>query len=444
MSHNARVTNHDDNTTRVAGRGSFAGFELRETEFPSGAIFKLAEPPLRNVNVTFGDNVAASLRANVPYVIVRLPADHSRHTLAKSTALQVAQRLLDLLSAVGHCDLELIEIRGDEHHLVWWRTARGVPTIRWTTIFNYPPDLLQTVFQNLHDRAMAAIPPGVTVAPPPDLPNWHPSFRYFRNSQLSDDLVEAFRNAFLAVESVLDHVLPAAGAGLNETEWIAAALDKALAGVNLEGWFDRRPPSQSVTSHIVSTYYRRHRGSLFHSKLSYGPDNLRLPHLETEQTVEPLEEALEALRFLYLKLARTHLQLDHRAGFYLAQTGFDMLSQVLVGQLTIYLTDDPNPVAERLDDTILNPRQRWQQPMVTRNARKLERRLTRVFLGYAKGADLPDDHVIRGIVAGVDAIPAMGADFDGHELRVPAGTRLEVALGVTALNHGNQRRSFRT
>jgi hypothetical protein len=76
---------------------------------------------------------------------------------------------------------------------------------------------------------------GQVVPPTPQQqPTWHESLRYFRLSQLTDDRVEAFRNAYLAFESILTlqyprHVFPprrAGGRARYESEgvWLERAL----------------------------------------------------------------------------------------------------------------------------------------------------------------------------------------------------------------------------
>jgi hypothetical protein len=72
------------------------------------------------------------------------------------------------------------------------------------------------------------------VAPQPE-PNplvWHESFRYFRLSQITDDLFDAYRNAYLALESVLSSIAPqptnpAGKVTEREGDWFKRALIEA-------------------------------------------------------------------------------------------------------------------------------------------------------------------------------------------------------------------------
>jgi len=74
---------------------------------------------------------------------------------------------------------------------------------------------------------------------------------------------------------------------------------------------------------------------------------------------------------------------------------------------------------------------------------KLERPYVRVFLGFCDPADLPAKQVVRGVVGAVEETPFLTADME-TELRPHGFARFEVALGITALNQGPVRRSFRT
>lgn len=325
---------------------------------------------------------------------------------------------------------------------MWWTSKVNGKVLRWTAVENEPEDIFQGIAQHYHDLVRSNLPPSVNVAPPAVIPPWHVSFRYFRLAQIAEDRVEAFRNTFLALESVLDHIFPSNGASLGETAWIEAALDAALSTVNLEGKFVF--PGISARDYIVSTYYREHRGSLFHSKLSYGADKLKLPHLEHERSVTKLEEALVNLKFLYIKLAQRHLGLDYRPGFVLLNQGWEMLHQNMRGKFTIYLTDDPLPTSERIDDATINPRDNWVLRLRTRNAKKLERPMVMVFLGVCAGSDVPEGQVVRGLVSESEDTPMFIADFEGAELWPQGFDRFEVALGMSGLNQGVIRRAFRT
>ena len=75
-------------------------------------------------------------------------------------------------------------------------------------------------------------PDGTIRQDPPRATKWHESFRYLRLSQATDDLFDAYRNAYLALESILSTITPQKSkgpgkAGESEGQWLKRALTKA-------------------------------------------------------------------------------------------------------------------------------------------------------------------------------------------------------------------------
>lgn len=91
-------------------------------------------------------------------------------------------------------------------------------------------------------RLAVSVPPAVVIVrdqtgalrPPEKHPpiRWHPSYAYFRRSQATDSLDEAYRNLFLALEALLSEVYPMEH-GLGESAWLKAALKHVASGYAL-------------------------------------------------------------------------------------------------------------------------------------------------------------------------------------------------------------------
>ena len=94
--------------------------------------------------------------------------------------------------------------------------------------------LLSIPTQTLHVGEIT-VTGGTPVVPP--APEWHESARYFRLSQLTDDLLDSFRNIYLALESILDHLAPQRTTSPLEREgsWFRRALTEADKIVNFKG-----------------------------------------------------------------------------------------------------------------------------------------------------------------------------------------------------------------
>jgi hypothetical protein len=87
-------------------------------------------------------------------------------------------------------------------YIVWWPDGSGALTIRIVSITNLAFGIRMSGIKVSGAGEENPAPD------PPATPDWHPSFRYFRLSQASDDLFDAYRNAYLALEAVLSDITP--------------------------------------------------------------------------------------------------------------------------------------------------------------------------------------------------------------------------------------------
>jgi hypothetical protein len=106
---------------------------------------------------------------------------------------------------------------------------------------------------------------------------WHESMRYFRMSQITIDVFDAFRNLYLALESILSHIAPVQLASTGrpiegEAQWTRRALqaaDAVLRGHNAAmtiGRYLKQPGSQDEVSDVFDELYKAVRTSIFHAK----------------------------------------------------------------------------------------------------------------------------------------------------------------------------------
>jgi hypothetical protein len=110
--------------------------------------------------------------------------------------------------------------------------------------------------------------------PPPH----HAAYRYFRYSQAAQNVFDGYRNMFLALESMLDHIAPKQG-GEGETDWLKRALVDAvkLKSLNLSAFV--QPGGKGPVEDFLCAHYSAVRCAMFHSKSSAGqsfrPGSLR-------------------------------------------------------------------------------------------------------------------------------------------------------------------------
>ena len=119
----------------------------------------------------------------------------------------------------------------------------------------------------------------MTVGGPPNPPSavWHESMRYFRMSQTTTDLFDAFRNLYLALESILSTIAPVllranGRPAESESVWTKRALGEAariLQAHNSSMTFDRyldSPSAGDAIDEVFSDLYQATRTAIFHAK----------------------------------------------------------------------------------------------------------------------------------------------------------------------------------
>jgi hypothetical protein len=255
-------------------------------------------------------------------------------------AFTVAERMLDLLAAnsfrISTLDDPLRE------HGMWLRGASG------TTL-----QIVTTARLGVRIRSVAEVrDPGGALRQQPPRPAiaWHPSHAYFRRSQASDSLHEAYRNMFLALESLLSHVYPWDYA-MGEAAWIRAALEHVCEGysVNLKQYVGGA--GGNPYKRFIKEQYRANRCALFHAKLSeapISPDDI--------STRAELRDATRRLGQLYVTLAQ-RITGSAFGGGTMTTAAFDRMMQSQA-KAVLYVSGESNFHLDRIHesaaDLILN------------------------------------------------------------------------------------------
>lgn len=303
----------------------------------SGAAFELTHTAVANTRVRVGSWSVATVRGSA---VVVARGRIGNYDAAIKAAIPRVEEALDKLSIRGVDDVALT--RADHEHLAWWTTRDGTTLRIVTTSFQTLPTFNVTVeVRDAKGRLVRS--------PPPPLVPWHPSFRFFRLSQTTTDLFDAYRNAYLALESILAERTPqrrrAAGQrGEQEAAWFQRALTST--GINLRHFMPRKPGNEARA--IYDRIYRDVRVRVFHAKPGRDP---MLPR--DRRTVAIVDRALDLTRRLYLAVVETQLGITRlRGGFttYAAQT----MSQAVLEPLAFVVTSDEalfNPDATAVTDS---------------------------------------------------------------------------------------------
>lgn len=272
-----------------------------------------------------GGGVTVEVRRGRTAVVLRgLAAVLTMDEVARD-ARELVNQALDLMAVRSLGTFSLTD--GTSPAITW--AGQGATTLRTTG--------------DLHGTFGASF--GGPPVPPPAA--WHPSLRYFRLSQTTTDLFDAFRNLYLGIESLLSTVEPMrmrldGRPDEGEGQWIARALgaaERRLIGHN-NAWLLGRyldPPEALTGADAVAAVkqdlYAAARTKVFHAK-SGRP--VALPQHDPDRAV--VADALARYARLYTNLAEATLGVRFLTSG-LGLGGFDGLVDGFLPSLTIVAAD---------------------------------------------------------------------------------------------------------
>lgn len=216
-------------------------------------------------------------------IVARSPqALDKREVIAAGT--ESIQRYLDLLSYERFKTSELAGV-GSGHVVLYTDANRRIMELLATE------DMLLgvSVTAAAYDQDGNPIP-----TPPEPSAVWTPALRFYRLSQASSDLYEAYRNLWLGLEALLSTV-GAKGSDEGERKWLRRVVGEVAARIDL------RPPlpgNRNLVEYILIDQYERMRCYLFHAKPEEG-------------MVAPTLPDPEALAVAYAQLIRVWREIAH-------------------------------------------------------------------------------------------------------------------------------------
>lgn len=216
----------------------------------SGIALLLIKPPEQEIRVNYRDCFLLA-SPDTPHVVCRFNGARS-HEDAYSQGSLLAQEALDVLSMTGLGDLVTRE--AENEYFVWWASStKRLLAFVTTVTFSIKIDPVSITIKDVQ---------GNVVPPTPIIPKHHIGFRFFRFSQASDDLYDAYRNMYLAFESLLSSRYPKAK-GL-EIDWLRQSLTAASTDLSLASVVPAGTPD--TISHVLNIIYEGARLPLFHAK----------------------------------------------------------------------------------------------------------------------------------------------------------------------------------
>jgi len=217
----------------------------------SGIAFLLSKPPKQEITTRYRDCLLLA-SPSTPHVICRFTGAHSRNDAFSKGSLLV-QEALDVLSMTGCGDL--VTRDAQDEYLLWWsssttRTMALVTTVTFSVKIDSP---VNVTVKDAHGNVVPTVP---------KIPNHHIGFRFFRLSQVSDDLYDAYRNMYLAFESMLSSRYQKTRG--REIDWLRQSLTTASTDLSL---VDLVPAGTSdPIAYVLTVIYDGARLLLFHAK----------------------------------------------------------------------------------------------------------------------------------------------------------------------------------
>lgn len=244
--------------------------------YRSGGAFKLTDTPNIGSEIDLSDGWRATLAEDTSYVVVQSEAEGNSDEILKES-YNAATRALDIFSITT--DFEECCIEAYNENILWWEED-GHNFIRLTGIAGMTSSGSATVRKD-----------GET--PEPTIPDWHESFRYYRLSQTTQDLFDAYRNQFLALEHILTDIYSQEG-DEERDHWLVRTLHEAHRRHDLSNFaFDPDDPAES----ILQDQWYGVRCKMFHSKA--GGERLEP---RNSDDIKLVEERLENLTRIYSHL----------------------------------------------------------------------------------------------------------------------------------------------
>lgn len=234
------------------------GFDLAQAA--QGVVFRLNIPAKLDRRQIVGD-WEVELRSGSRNVCVRggVPDQAKALDTIAAAAHPVAEDFLDILAVEERTPMLIVE---PHDATVWRQGAHGLKVQLTASItFSAEPLALRAVTTDKAGNVVAAAP----YVPPPH----HPAYRYFRYSQAARNVFDAYRNMFLALESVLDHIAPKRHDEA-ETDWLRGAIAEAAQkhGADLAPFISTA--GKDPVASFIDAHYAAVRCALFHAKSSAG------------------------------------------------------------------------------------------------------------------------------------------------------------------------------
>lgn len=301
-----------------------AGTECLSGAYNCGIAYLLSsKSPISYVYETKKGTWQVEFTKNSSEVVARvtLPVSYDELQVNGFTAIQEA---LDILSIKGLLSAHLVDPTKFSVG-VYCSNEKSILYVH--SLLDFPIDMRVEVKQT------DALGNEIKLPLPID-PIWNESFRYYRLSQSSSDLFEAYRNLFLAFEALLNFIFPKKNSE-KEGVW----LKRCLSGINNRISLAQFTPmgKENPVDYIIVSQYKNIRCELQHAKF---PD-ATLPHSNISPT--DVKQAYSELVRIWRQIAGTYLNVPISGGL-MTYVGFEIImANAFNDGVAIYYTPDKTP-----------------------------------------------------------------------------------------------------
>lgn len=242
--------------------------------------------------------------------------------------------------------------------------------------------------------------------PAPSEPKWTPALRYYRLSQNTNDLYEAYKNAYLSFESSLCeiHPIPMKKNGKpaqGERDWLKDALKVVNRKIQLTNYVPQ--DTTDPIEYFVKSQYDDIRCKLFHAKGVFAgqcPLNIIIP----ANTFNPVEvnNAYEKLMLLVKEILKVEYKIKFKGGI-VTHIGFkSTMENNLSNGYALYISADDSPISGNLIEhrfpLIEEKLEEKQQLAMIERLAKIESLISPKNLGTDLLLNLQYDTTVPGIV----------------------------------------------
>ena len=181
---------------------------------------------------------------------------------------------------------------------------------------------------------------------PPQRPEpiWQESFRYYRLSQSSTDLFEAYRNLFLAFEAILSTIC-SKDKNEKESAWLKRSLDMVDKKVPLSNFAP--VGEKSPVEFIIDSQYKKIRCNLQHAK----HPSAKLPHSQLDPM--DVQSAYGKLIKIWQQIASVYFSVPTDGGLMTYSAFESMMANVFGKGVLVSYTSDKSPAQN--EDTKISP-----------------------------------------------------------------------------------------